>query len=79
MPRGLGEPWLPFASRGDFEFAEFAADAALNEAQSNAIIKLIHQFVNGADKFTLTSHSELQKTWNRAADLVPRVGDTFIL
>ncbi|KAG2133599.1 uncharacterized protein EDB93DRAFT_1093239, partial [Suillus bovinus] len=35
------EPWRPFCSHSDFEFAEIALNAALNKSQINALLALI--------------------------------------
>ncbi|KAK7680231.1 hypothetical protein QCA50_016740 [Cerrena zonata] len=39
------EPWLPFQTRGDFEISTFALKAGLNKKQTDALLKLTHQFI----------------------------------
>ena len=38
------EPWRPFHSREDFEFAELVRDAALNQTQIDRLIKLVQRY-----------------------------------
>ena len=38
------EPWRPFHSREDFEFAELVRDAALNRTQIDRLIKLVQRY-----------------------------------
>ncbi|KAG1796452.1 uncharacterized protein HD556DRAFT_1431467 [Suillus plorans] len=45
------EPWRPFCSRGDFEFAEIALNAALNKSQINALLALIGRISRGESRF----------------------------
>src|ERR1700753_3724302 len=37
------EPWLPFRTREDFEFAEIALETGMTRKQTDAIIKLFHR------------------------------------
>jgi hypothetical protein len=72
------EPWLPFRTRADFEFAELALDAALNKEQTDTLIKLFHRCINGQSSFTLENHAELSTIWEQAADkLTPVSFDGF--
>jgi hypothetical protein len=61
------EPWRPFRSRIDFDFAEFALGAALNREQTDTLIRLVHHVQQKQDTFTLASHAELTKTWKEAS------------
>ena len=63
----MHEPWKPFRSHVDFEFAEFALDAALNKKQTDRLIKLVHRVRQQEDNFTLASHAELSDIWREAS------------
>ncbi|THH17156.1 hypothetical protein EUX98_g9183 [Antrodiella citrinella] len=65
-----GQPWLPFRTQANFEFAEIALDGALNRSQINALVKLFHRCINGQDKFTLNSYDDLRDTWHHASNLL---------
>ena len=67
------EPWLPFHSREDFEFAEIVHDAAMNQSQINALIKLIHKCQENPGSFTLGNCDELKSSWDKASDLLTGV------
>jgi len=66
--RPSSKPWKPFRTRGDFEFAEMALEAALNKAQTDPFIKFIHHCVNKPTSFTLHNHAELTQMWEQAAN-----------
>ena len=66
------EPWRPFKSHGDFEFAEIALDAALNKSQINALLGLISRISQGQAQVTLKNEADLSNAWdNAAAELTP--------
>ena len=68
------EPWLPFKTREDFEFAEIALATAMTKAQVDATINLLHRCVKkGMGSFTLSNHDEMRKTLRAAADRLPKV------
>ena len=58
-PKPLDEPWRPFRSRVDFEFAEIALKSHLNKKTVNTLIAILHACSSGAAKFTLNSHDEM--------------------
>ncbi|KIK02919.1 hypothetical protein K443DRAFT_5807 [Laccaria amethystina LaAM-08-1] len=60
-PKPLDEPWHPFHSRIDFEFAEIALKSHLNKKTVNTLIKILHACSSGAAKFTLNSHDEMRE------------------
>lgn len=67
------EPWRPFCSRGDFEFAEIALNAALNKSQINALLALIGRISRGESRVTFSNDNELRKAWEHAAAQVTPV------
>ncbi|KAG2750980.1 hypothetical protein P692DRAFT_201710246, partial [Suillus brevipes Sb2] len=66
-------PWRPFRSRGDFEFAEIALDAALNKAHINGLLALISRISSGETQMTLKTDMDLRKAWEHATDQVTPV------
>ena len=67
------QPWLPFHSKEDFEFAEIIHEAAMNESQANALIKLIHHCQKNPGSFTLGNYGEVKSTWETASNLLTKV------
>jgi len=58
-PKPLDEPWHPFRSCVDFEFAEIALKSHLNKKTVNTLIAILHACSSGAAQFTLNSHDEM--------------------
>ena len=68
------EPWRPFRSRDDFEFAEFVHDTALNQSQIDQLIKFIRrQDKSGSGSFTLQNYNDLKDVLERASKLLTSV------
>ena len=68
------EPWLPFKTREDFEFAEIALATAMTKAQINATIDLLHKCIDkGKGSFTLSSHDDMRRTLKVASERLPKV------
>ncbi|KAG0694101.1 hypothetical protein DFH29DRAFT_769529, partial [Suillus ampliporus] len=61
------EPWHPFASRADFEFALLTHKAVLNKEQTDELLRLIQNIVDGHAKLTFRSHNDVSKAWDNAA------------
>ena len=65
-------PWRPFRCKGDFEFAEIALDASLNQKQVDALLDLITCVANGTSQVTLKNEQELRQACDAAAaELTP--------
>lgn len=63
------EPWKPFKTRADFEFAAITQDAGMSKAQVNSLIKLFHRCIeSGKNSFTLSSHNEMCNTLTVASE-----------
>jgi hypothetical protein len=67
------EPWKPFRTRSDFEFAEIALEAALNQAQTDTLIKFVRRCISKPTSFTLNNHSELCQMWELASNKLTAV------
>ncbi|KAF9219660.1 hypothetical protein BS17DRAFT_716720 [Gyrodon lividus] len=61
------EPWIPFLSRADFEFAEITHAAAMSKEQVDKPIHLVRRISGGQSDFTLKSHADISKGWAHAA------------
>ena len=66
------EPWLPFSTRADYEYADITLEAGLNASQSSRLILLIQRIAKG-EKFTLRNHAEVQKVWKEASSKLAEV------
>ena len=66
------EPWRPFQSRGDFEFAEIAVNASLSKTHINALLDLISRVKMGQTELTLKNENDLRQAYDNAAkELTP--------
>lgn len=72
------EPWRPFNSRADFEFAEIALQGNLKKDQVEALLNLIKSVASGESKFTLTSYTDLKNSWAKASERLTPVSLLFI-
>ncbi|KIK25431.1 hypothetical protein PISMIDRAFT_9624 [Pisolithus microcarpus 441] len=57
------DPWYPFRSHLDFEFAELALEVALNKEQVNHLLHLMKSIHSAGKAFTLNEYNDLQSTW----------------
>jgi hypothetical protein len=73
IPHNATKPWTPFRTRSDFEFAKIALDAALNQRQVDALLKVFRRCLKGEDSLDLKDHNELQEMWDLASVLHTRV------
>ena len=67
------EPWAPFRTREDFEFAEAVLDAGMNKKQMAALIKLFHKCIKGDGSFTISSPKDLLDMLNVAGNRLTKV------
>jgi hypothetical protein len=72
------EPWKPFQTRLDFEFAELTLKAALNEKQTNELINWIQRYAKDPESFTISSHANLCHVWENASARATPVGFTCL-
>ncbi|KAI6099252.1 hypothetical protein EV401DRAFT_2061862 [Pisolithus croceorrhizus] len=61
------DPWYPFQSHLNFEFAELTLEAALSKEQINCFLKLIKSACYRHDSFTLNEYAGLCSTWHAAS------------
>lgn len=63
------EPWRPFASRTDFEFAEFAAEAHLSKPLVERLLSLVTRISSGDSGFSFKTYKDLENVWEKASNL----------
>ncbi|KAG0707969.1 hypothetical protein DFH29DRAFT_979579 [Suillus ampliporus] len=64
------KPWLPFKSQLEFEVAQIALEAALNNEQTDRLIKICRRCAIGKDKFTFENHKDIHKKWDAVSQCV---------
>ena len=67
------EPWAPFRTREDFEFAEIALETGMTRGQVNALIKLFHKCIKREGSFTLANHKDMVDTLKVASNRLAKV------
>ncbi|KAI6127987.1 hypothetical protein EDD16DRAFT_1690555 [Pisolithus croceorrhizus] len=83
------DPWYPFRSRLDFEFAELALEAALNKEQVNRLLRLMKSIRRRASTWRAASHHMTapqeftmyyRSLWDWACGLLkhPSIGPHFV-
>lgn len=75
-PQLLGlseEPWKPFSSRLDFEFAELTHEAHMNKGQVSKLLEIIRSITGDKDKFTFKTVDDVDVAWSKAQSLYPSV------
>lgn len=68
-----GQPWAPFRSRAEFEFAEIALDAALSNHHVDALIDIIHTLIKGDSAFELKNNNDIRNLWDIASSTITAV------
>ena len=73
------EPWHPFATRLDFQFAELAVEARLNESHTRRFIDHIQEAAgrNPDSEFTFQSMKEYEEAWDKASKLATLVSNSI--
>lgn len=66
-------PWLPFESKSDFEFAEVAQDAHLNNIHIDRLLSIFQRCLAGEDKLHIRTSKQLNQSWSQASKLLPAV------
>ena len=63
----LHEPWKPFQSLEEFEFAEVTLEAGLNQKQTDKLISVVRRLMQNKPKFSFTNHRGVRSAWEKAA------------
>ncbi len=61
------EPWKPFRSRLDFEFAELMHETNMNTHHKEVLIQLVQKCIADPKLFTLNNVKDLEKVWDAAS------------
>ena len=71
----ISEPWRPFRTRYDFEFAELIHETFATKDQTTRLIKLINEnkSPNRNDGFTIQDYKDLEEIWEKASHLLSPV------
>lgn len=72
------EPWRPFQSCLEFELAELALEAGLNNHKTDQLIKLCHCCIVGKEKFSFKTHKDIHVKWEAASVRVTKVVWLFV-
>lgn len=68
------EPWLPFKTRQDFEFAEIVLDTGMSQDQISALIRLFRKCLEiGEESFTFLNYKDMRSTQTLASERLPKV------
>ena len=68
------EPWLPFKTREDFEFAEIAQETGMSKKQIDALIHLFRKCIDiGKESFTFSNYNDMHRTLMLASERLPKV------
>ena len=67
------EPWLPFETRGDFEFAALVHEAHMSHELTSRLLKLIHGIRAGETELTFDSPNDIRQAWDHATQFYPTV------
>jgi hypothetical protein len=69
----IKEPWLPFRSREDFDFAEIVHNTAMNQSHVNDLIKLIDRCQQGMGSVTFKNYADWKQTWEDSSKILTEV------
>ncbi|TFK83026.1 hypothetical protein K466DRAFT_666133 [Polyporus arcularius HHB13444] len=65
------EPWRPFATRTDYELAEFMLTSGLSRGQATTLFGILNRIVVDPKQLTVKSYDDVQKAWDSAASKQP--------
>ncbi|KAG1741895.1 uncharacterized protein EDB91DRAFT_1237102 [Suillus paluster] len=66
-PEPDAQPWRPFKSRLEFDIAEIALEAALNNAQTDRLLDICRRCARQSEKFTFQHHKDIRAKWDAAS------------
>lgn len=69
----MDEPWHPFETRGDFEFAEIVHESRMSRGTTQRLLKLIQEIRRGEAELTFSTESDLRTAWDNASLAYPTV------
>ncbi|KAG2059180.1 hypothetical protein BDR06DRAFT_1003788 [Suillus hirtellus] len=66
-PEPDAQLWCPFKSRLEFDIAEIALEAALNNAQTDHLLDICCHCARQSEKFTFQNHKDVRAKWDAAS------------
>ncbi|KAG1733838.1 hypothetical protein EDB19DRAFT_1896555 [Suillus lakei] len=63
-PEPNAKPWRPFRSRLEFDIAEIALEAALNNEQTDRLIDICRHCAAQLEKFMFKNHKDVRAKWD---------------
>ena len=72
------QPWKPFKTEADLEFADIAIQAGLNASHVNALLRIISRVANHSASVTFKNENELRLACDRAAQELTPVRYLFV-
>jgi hypothetical protein len=68
------QPWRPFKTKADLEFADVAIQAGLNASHVNTLLSIISRVADKSESVTFKNENELRQACDRAAqELTPHI------
>ncbi|KAG1862822.1 hypothetical protein DFJ58DRAFT_715227 [Suillus subalutaceus] len=64
------QPWAPFKSQLEFEIAELALEACLNNEQTDRLIKFCNRCASRQEKITFQNHKDIRNMWDAVSHRV---------
>lgn len=71
------QPWRPFKTQANLEFADIAIQASLNASHVNALLNIITRVANQSASVTFKNEKELRLACDRAAQELTPVRSLF--
>ncbi|KAG2054244.1 hypothetical protein BDR06DRAFT_982466 [Suillus hirtellus] len=73
------QPWYPFQSRLEFEVAKLTLEAALNNKQTDQLIKICQQCAIRKQKFMFLNYQDIHNKWAAASHCITKFTKEVIL
>jgi hypothetical protein len=67
------EPWKPFISRDDFEFADAILQAGMNKQQVETILDIICRIKQSCSDLSFSTYNNMKMAWEKATTYYPSV------
>ncbi|GJF00633.1 hypothetical protein PsYK624_169270 [Phanerochaete sordida] len=66
-----GDPWKPFSSRDDYEFANIVLQAGMKQEQVDCLFDIIRRKCKNESDLTFGSYKDVEAAWNQAGSQYP--------
>ncbi len=68
------EPWKPFQTREDFDFAEVCLEAGLTQRQVEVMLRMIQNAKAGCSEISFQCYKDVETAWESASHIHAAVG-----